>query len=174
MYCPTCGVQNNQADVKFCRGCGDDLRIVSKAMTKSLPLVIASGIGEVFGDEKKSEVRQDALILFFGICLLLLTVWSLFPASFNQGFATYASAFIAGYMILKGGRGVIKYKRSLSGFSRQGIESGEDNLSILEAKAAPATKLPAARATKELSPDKSLSAPPSVTEQTTRHLNSEK
>jgi hypothetical protein len=171
MYCPSCGVRNDEAGVKFCRGCGDDLRIVSKAMDKSLPLVIATGLGEVLGDERRSEVRQDALILFFGICLLLIT---LLPASLSQGFAAYASAFVAGYLIIKGGRGVLRYKRSLTGAGRQGVGTGQESLSILEPHATPAVKFPPARETSELSPRNYPSAPPSVTDQTTRRLGSNK
>jgi ribosomal protein L40E len=45
MYCPHCGAQNAQ-DTKFCRGCGEDLRLVSQAVTKSLPLMIARRVDE--------------------------------------------------------------------------------------------------------------------------------
>jgi hypothetical protein len=45
MYCPHCAAQNPK-ETKFCRGCGEDLRLVSQAVTKSLPLVIAHRVDD--------------------------------------------------------------------------------------------------------------------------------
>jgi hypothetical protein len=42
MYCPNCGTENSGEAVRFCRSCGVDLRTVSQALGKSLPVKIAS------------------------------------------------------------------------------------------------------------------------------------
>ncbi|HET6893071.1 MAG TPA: hypothetical protein VFH31_18340 [Pyrinomonadaceae bacterium] len=146
-------------------------------MSKNLPLVIASGLGEVFGDEKKSEVRRDAAILFFGICLLLLAVAGFITYISSRNFfaqvASFVAAFIAGYLIDMGGKGILRYKRSLTGIGRQEVDADEGDLTVLKLGAsAPAST--STQKVSEPSTKRSLrgSPPPSITESTTKRLDS--
>src|SRR3954463_9806370 len=98
MYCPHCGAQNAQ-ETKFCRGWGEALRLVSKAVTKSLPLIIAHRVDaaidrgrggwqsyQLFRKEHRKAYGQILMglsSLFIIICILMLGHGSV---SFAGGF----------------------------------------------------------------------------------------
>jgi len=82
MYCPHCGVDNSD-DTRYCRGCGEDLRLVAQAVTKSLPMVIAQRVDEaidrgrggwrsyqVFKAENRRTVAQ-ALMAFAALVVVV-------------------------------------------------------------------------------------------------------
>ncbi|MGI9105934.1 MAG: zinc-ribbon domain-containing protein [Pyrinomonadaceae bacterium] len=96
MYCPRCAVHNLD-DAKFCRACGADIRLVPQALMGSLPAEMESGKGE---GKRKTKKYKPATIdgglknIFKGIAFLLiflaglsvfrgafwLTVWFIIPA----------------------------------------------------------------------------------------------
>ena len=77
MYCPKCGTQNND-DVKFCRGCGENLKVISQAMSRRLPVILASKMDAYF-ERKNERFRRDSILsaiigslwLLFGIKILI-------------------------------------------------------------------------------------------------------
>ena len=104
MYCPHCGVQNAEA-TKFCRGCGADLRLISQAVTKSLPLVIAQKVDDAIDRGRggwrsyqmfRAENRRPYAQALMGLSSLFVVVWMLMlghgDVSFAGGFLLVMSA----------------------------------------------------------------------------------
>jgi len=60
MYCPKCGIQNND-ETKFCRGCGENLKVISQAMTRRLPVILASKV-DAYLERKNERLRRDSII----------------------------------------------------------------------------------------------------------------
>jgi hypothetical protein len=99
MYCPHCGAQNVQ-DTKFCRGCGEDLRLVSQAVTKSLPLMIAHRVDEALDRGRdgwqsyqlfRREHRKAYGQVLMALCSLFAVVWVLI---LGHGSVSFASGFL--------------------------------------------------------------------------------
>jgi hypothetical protein len=99
MYCPHCGVQNAR-ETKFCRGCGEDLRLISQAVTKSLPLIIARRVDEAIDRGRggwrsyqlfRAEHRKAFGQILLGLCSLFVIVWMLM---LGHGSVSFASGFL--------------------------------------------------------------------------------
>lgn len=158
MYCPHCGAQNAQ-DSKFCRGCGEDLRLVSQAVTKSLPLMIAHRVDEAIDRGRggwqsyqlfRREHRKAYGQVLMGLSSLFIVVWVLM---LGHGSASFAGGFLlvmALTMVLSGAYDI--WAKSRRG--RQARGTGE---------------LPSPLSTKKL-PAASEMPPVSVTDSTTREL----
>lgn len=84
MFCPACGIENNYQSSRFCRACGVDLRAVSKAMSKSLPVQIASTLDAYFENRFQRNLANGVLNLIAFVALLgvglgyLISGWTLF------------------------------------------------------------------------------------------------
>ena len=70
MYCPKCGIQDND-DTKFCRGCGQNLKVVSQAISRRLPVILASKV-DAYLERKNERLRRDSIIGAVAGCLWLL------------------------------------------------------------------------------------------------------
>jgi hypothetical protein len=99
MYCPHCGTQNTQ-ETKFCRGCGEDLRLVSQAVTKSLPLVIAHRVDDAIDRGRegwqnyqlfRKEHRRAYGQVLMGLSSLFVVIWILM---LGHGSASFAGGFL--------------------------------------------------------------------------------
>lgn len=99
MYCPHCGAQNAQ-ETKFCRGCGEDLRLVSQAITKSLPLMIAHRVDEALDRGRggwrsyqlfRKEHRKAFGQIMMGLSSLFVIIWILM---LGHGDVSFASGFL--------------------------------------------------------------------------------
>jgi zinc-ribbon domain len=99
MYCPHCGVQNLK-ETKFCRGCGEDLRLVSQAVTKSLPLVIAQRVDDAIDRGRggwrsyqmfRAENRRAYAQALMGLSSLFVVVWMLM---LGHGDVSFAGGFL--------------------------------------------------------------------------------
>ena len=77
MYCPACGVEDNQESARFCRACGADLRAVSRAMSKSLPVRIASTLDEYLENRFQRNFANGVLNLVAFVALLAVGAGSL-------------------------------------------------------------------------------------------------
>jgi hypothetical protein len=97
MFCPKCGVKNLE-DVKFCRGCGADIRLVPQALAGSLTELAA--LEPKVKDEKVSKPDESptldkglenvfSSVAFFLIIMLgfvyfkgffLVWIWFIIPA----------------------------------------------------------------------------------------------
>jgi hypothetical protein len=92
MYCPKCGT-HNPARKNYCRGCGEDLRLVAQAVKKSLPVKLAAKV-DVLMTSKSERFRRDCLLLLLlGLGSAVTLLWAalggdsiLFPALLT-GFA---------------------------------------------------------------------------------------
>src|SRR5437773_10267467 len=69
MYCPKCGTQNDE--VKFCRGCGENLKVISQAMSGRLPVILASKMDAYF-ESKNERFRRESILgaVIGALCLL--------------------------------------------------------------------------------------------------------
>ena len=157
MYCPHCGTQN-LSETKYCRSCGQDLRLVAQAITKSLPLLIAQRVDDAIDRGRggwrsyqlfRVENRRPFAQALMGLSALFIVMWMLMlghgSISFASGFLLVmtASIFLTSVRELLARK---KRKRSLDELSN-------------------------AVNTKELIEDKNIPSA-SVTESTTRALDS--
>jgi hypothetical protein len=161
MYCPHCGVQNAR-ETKFCRGCGEDLRLVSQAVTKSLPLMIAHRVDEAIdrgrGGWKSYQVfrrehRKSLGQVLMGLSALFVIVWILMLGHGNVSFASGFLLVMSVTMLLNG-------LQELWAKKRRGRQTGAPD------------ELPSSLSTKELPAAREVPAA-SVTESTTRRLRVE-
>src|SRR3954471_15877143 len=99
MYCPLCGVENLK-DTRFCRGCGEDLRLVSQAVTKSLPLIIAHRVDEAIDRGRggwqsyqlfRKEHRKAYGQILMGLSSLFIIIWILM---LGHGSVSFAGGFL--------------------------------------------------------------------------------
>ncbi|MDT5063245.1 MAG: hypothetical protein QOH63_3704 [Acidobacteriota bacterium] len=171
MYCPKCAAQNIE-DAQFCRGCGENISLVSQAMTGQLPEKRA--VGHDAEDHPYDEIarrfrrakdtpRLDKAIKsgFMGLAFLIIAIilgftgdrrheywyWLLIPAF------TMLGGGVAEYVRVKQGRGTEKRLPDIK--SSASMPPAPERMSALPP-----------RNTSELVPQ-----PPSVTESTTRHLD---
>ncbi|MEP7074643.1 MAG: zinc-ribbon domain-containing protein [Acidobacteriota bacterium] len=161
MFCPKCGTQNPETG-KFCRSCGTDLGNVSQALTGNLvrPAPIL--------DRKGRPISYESAIvkIFSGLAFVAVAIalsfsigkgwwfWMLFPAFGSLG------AGIAQYFQLK------RSEKGNTGFTSV-------MQPVLTPPPANQTSLPPSQ-TQYVSPESRYKtgdlAPPSVTDNTTRHL----
>ena|SRR6266850_1945283 len=59
MYCPKCGLQNSD-DLKFCRGCGENLKVISQAMTRRLPAFLVRKM-DAYIERKNQGLRRQSI-----------------------------------------------------------------------------------------------------------------
>ena len=161
MYCPHCGVQNAQ-DTRYCRGCGEDLRLVSQAVTKSLPLVIAQRVDEAIDRGRggwrsyqlfRAEHRKAFAQTMLSLSALFVVVWVLM---LGHGSVSFAGGFLL-VMTLALFVTSIHELWARRRRARQAPETSDTN------------ELPGSFTTKELLASHQTQAP-SVTESTTRDL----
>jgi len=162
MFCPKCGAQNLE-DTSFCRQCGEDLSLVSKAMAKQLPLVIADKIDGALKRNptiqlewlKNLKLRAKGELLT-GAFSLMAVIWFFILGKGNPEFAYGLFMTIACYLIVLG---LWDYRKA------HRLSSKVDEAQPLE--------VTGARTTKELMPPSvsEIVPPSSITESTTRHLN---
>ena len=83
MYCPACGIENSGEDRRFCRSCGTDLRVVSQALSQSLPVKIASSLDAYLENRFQRNLMNGVLNLIAFLALLavgtgyLISGWTL-------------------------------------------------------------------------------------------------
>lgn len=157
MYCPHCGTQN-LPETRYCRSCGQDLRLVSQAITKSLPLVIAQKVDDAIDRGRggwrsyqlfRAENRRPYAQALMGLSALFVVVWMLM---LGHGSVSFAGGFL---LVMTASLLLTSVRELLAGNARK---RGLDELSN-------------AVNTKELIEEKDLPSA-SVTESTTRALDS--
>ncbi len=73
MYCPSCGTQNlNVEDARFCRSCGADLRAVSRTMSRSLSVRLASAVDAYLENRYQQNLRNGVLNVIAFIFLVIV------------------------------------------------------------------------------------------------------
>ncbi len=154
MFCPKCG-ESNGDETKFCRACGENLKVVAQAMTGRLPVALAAKL-DAYIERKNERLRRDGVgSAVFGLCFVLLAGYELWKGSPFFG-TTGVMLLVAFFMLLASAWDIMAYNRSLSPRRRA------NPLSIAD----PAD-------TYELPPRRTTPAAihASVTETTTRHLD---
>ena len=151
MYCPTCGTQNSSdGDVRFCRSCGADLRAVSRAMNRSLPVRLAAALDSYFENRYQQNLRNGVVNLVAFLFLLIVGTGYLVSGWTGYGIFMLVLAVIA---IVTGVWDIWIYRRNLPKIANR-----------LEIDADPATH--------ELNATNAASQPPlSITEPTTKILD---
>jgi zinc-ribbon domain len=170
MFCPRCGAQNIE-DAKFCRGCGADIGLVPQAMTGELPTKRAVGYdaaGQPYDEtghrirKQKEPPRLDKAItnIFMGVGFLFVafSVMRFAPG----GRMWWYWMLIPAFTMLGGG--VAEYVRVKQSKGEEIKLPGMGSRPSIQAPPARVSALPP-RNTSE------LVQPPSVTENTTRHLD---
>ncbi len=162
MFCPKCGAQNGQ-ESRFCRGCGEDLSLVSQALSRNPSLLIAHKLDQTVRKSPtvqltwlKNQKRRAAGELLSGAFTLFSLIWFILLGKGNPEFAYGVIAAIACYLMALG----VWDFRSASKTSE--AASADDMRGALRGPSAP----------KELAtPDTSEMMPVTgVTESTTRNL----
>ena len=171
MYCPHCGAKNSESDARFCRGCGEDLRLVSQAVMKrrmSWPMYLASRIDDFMASRQQREPWDTGILfLCYGVLSIVAGVMNIYRREFDWFSAVLFMSSVLALWI--GVRNLWIYLRRRSGEYHPVDTSNSSDLTVLKLESpdrVTARKLtggiPTAEALQE--------APPSVTETTTRAL----
>jgi zinc-ribbon domain len=177
MYCPGCGTENGET-ASFCRACGADLRLTSRAVARSIGWreFLATKLDERLSSRYAQSARDAGPNIFIGILSVMLGVWYLLTGEGGFFFwllVTLGAIFGIGVGVYDG----IIYRRSTRGFPRDEDRLPGDLSIYKSAPPRPPRELTAARTTNEIAPPlpaphapREHAAPASVTESTTRHL----
>ena len=165
MYCPACAA-HNEASVKFCRSCGQDLTLISQALTKSGPARLL-GLISIELHEDKERWKQPRItrgLYWTVISIAFFVAWCLRVYGHSGDFGTVeVLGLVNAFLIL--GFGVREFARYF--ISERGDEkllpaSRQELGRILDLA-------PIEPANKKSPP--SVGPIPSVTEPTTRQLD---
>jgi hypothetical protein len=176
MYCPSCGAQNTE-DVRFCRKCGADLRVVSQAVTKRLSWwkYLATKIDDRLEAKRRKQDYSKGVVEIYHAAIILLI--STFLLIFNYD-RMVVFLILVGFSLLGFGiRDYWIYRRRLKHEYHPDpleVKTQLGDLSIYkpqlpasgEETNEPPKTVSAAPSTEHLS----KVSPPSVTEQTTQRL----
>jgi hypothetical protein len=162
MYCPNCAAPIDGA--KFCRSCGANVSLVPQALTGQLPPAAEPEDGRRRHRHRQKEpsIEKATTNFFTGIGFLLasLAVWFFFPG----GFVWWWGLLIPAFACI--GEGVGQYLRLRE--QRRQQQQLHSAISYYQAPVQPSP-----RAAELSAPTTSeLALPSSVTEHTTRHLES--
>lgn len=167
MYCPNCAAPIDGS--KFCRSCGANVSLIPQALTGQLPQAVEAEDGRRRHRRrharKEPSIEKAATSFFTGIGFLLaaLFVSFRFPGGFTWGWAFLFPAFALM------GEGVGQYLRLKEQQRQQAaLNQPANNQVNYQAPIRQPAHVPtlSAPTTSELAP------PSSVTEHTTRHLES--
>jgi len=169
MYCPNCAALNNDG-TKFCRSCGANLSLVPQALTGRLPDGRSTGKGKSHKGKKPPSLSEGIIEIFTGFGFLLVSLAVLFyaPAGRLWWFWLLIPAFS---MMGKGVAEIVSVKK------QEALTSGLPNPNLhVQYPQAPYSQEQYSHPPRaeELPPRNTgpIFPPPSVTENTTRHLDS--
>ena len=152
MFCPKCGIQSDD-EPRFCRSCGEDLRVISQAMSIRIPAFLANKM-DAYIERQNQRLRTQWIgYLVMGAIFIFVGFYEV------TGGASWASEWFnlafGSFMLFLGLWDSIVYKRSLS-----------TEVRII--------KMGGASSTNELPPldaTQMVETPASITESTTDHLD---
>jgi hypothetical protein len=173
MYCPNCG-SNNQPDINFCTRCGTNLSLVSNALG-----------GKVNDLPQKSEQIPELLKRYYSgrhkmllgagslAAVVALTALLFMSGLFWFFFWFFLGLFGYGTQIFN--KGWNEWSEASSNLKALGYDIHAGDATRLAQKDSSPLAAPAARKAEFLPVDSSAAeAPLSVTENTTRHLDTKK
>lgn len=147
MYCPKCGT-SNIAEAKFCRICGANVSLINQAMTGQVPAEVQRPASY----KEKARLAQGFVRIALGVIFFLVL---LIPAAFGHRDWPWWMLFPAFFLLRRGamqvGRVVSEHHHSVP----------------VKAEIQPphrVNELPSSEAF-------NVAPPPSITENTTRHLD---
>jgi hypothetical protein len=167
MYCPHCATDNLD-NASFCRGCGANISLVSQALTGNPPAANADELEDDLSDrqrrrrkkrcDKPPSVERAIKNIFMGLAFVLVA----FSVRHSLGGMTWWYwMFIPAFAMIGGG---------LAEIARLKLEKKPE----LPAAATRSAAMPAAPQSPSALPARNTSElipqPPSITEGTTRHL----
>lgn len=152
MYCPKCSTQNIDS-AKYCRKCGANLSLVPQALTGNLPNAKAENLDRRGRPRREPSIGRGVTRVFMGVAFLLVAAGILFSGRGTGGSGLWM--LIPAFLFL--GRGIGELVTVLNA----------------ERSARQIAQPPYAQNTSPLPPRPVFDplAPPSVTEETTRHLD---
>jgi hypothetical protein len=152
MYCPKCSTQNMDS-ARFCRTCGANLSLVPQALTGKLPEAQAGNLDRRGRRRREPSIGRGVTRTFMGIAFLLVAAGITFSGRGTGGSGLWL--LIPAFLFL--GRGIGELVTLLNA----------------ERSARRIAPPPHVQNTSALPPGQSFDplAPPSVTEETTRHLD---
>lgn len=161
MFCPKCAAQNLDG-ASFCRVCGANISLVPQALTGQLP---QSGVEEGSRSQRRSGRREATLDnafrnAFMGVGFLLVAM----ALAFSIGRGWWFWMLIPAFSMM--GTGIAQYIRFREQQNRSLL--GHQPSAPPQVQAALNTTAFPTRSTGDL-----MAPPPSVTENTTRHLGVE-
>lgn len=179
MFCPNCAADNSNLEVKFCRVCGKDLRLISQAMVKRIgwSSILAGKLDNFFMGKRlrssREEARNGVSNIGLGISLVVASILNILLHHRDYFFSGFLF-LIALHSLAIGVGNVWVRKRRLMSDAYQEAERLPDDLSIYKPTFVPPAskeRLQSANATSAIGgkvvPEL---APPSVTEHTTISL----
>jgi hypothetical protein len=108
MFCPKCGAQNGEG-LSFCRGCGEDLSLVSQALGRNPSLLIAHKLDRAVRKNPtvqltwlKNQRRRAAGELLGGAFMLFALIWFVLLGKGNPEFAYGVIAAFSCYLMALG------------------------------------------------------------------------
>lgn len=152
MFCPKCGAKNN-SDTRYCRACGENLFVISQALNRRLPVILASKL-DAYIERKNERIRRDSISsAIFSTMFLIIAIKDLASGSTTIGGAAWLIAFaMLGYVWSIWD--YLAYKRSLS----------NDRANFSEPSAATSNE-------QRQSDYEKIEAPASISENTTRIID---
>jgi hypothetical protein len=150
MFCPTCGTQNlDEAEIRFCRSCGADLRAVSRAINRSLRVRMAASLDAYFENRFQQNLRNGVVNLLAFVFLLIVGTGHLISGWTKFGLFMLVLSIIS---IVSGVWDIWIYRRNLPPTARRAELAGTSPNLIRQH-------------------EQFSSSAGSITEQTTKHLD---
>ena len=177
MFCPKCGTKNPE-DGKFCRSCGSDLAVVNAAMSGNLPATLGD-LGVSVGCDPKEELRRKDPAEVYGDgvkgVITGLGFLGVSMALFFTGVAGgnawwWALLFPAFFGFAKGVSDILKSEKMKASRQMNSFAPPTGNMIGSTSKG---SSLPPAQTNFVAPESRYLTGdlvPPSVTDNTTRHL----
>lgn len=158
MFCPKCG-RRNEGDYKFCRGCGENLKAIAKAIERRWSKLFYRALDDYIRRQNRKFPDSARSFRTFGMLYLLSIVASLMSGLFGDSKDWWVWGSLMLLILLACFWDYVSFQRLSASGSR-------DNRSSSQHASPPdsAAELPSAPTTNE------LSTPYSVTESTTRRL----
>src|SRR5437016_10494481 len=112
MYCPKCGIQDSD-DVKFCRGCRENLKVISQAMKRRLPAFLVRKMGAYIESKNRGLRRQSIGNAVVGSMSIFLGLYDVIGSGASWASEWFFVAYGC-FMLFLGLWDHLVFKRSLS------------------------------------------------------------
>ena len=160
MFCPKCG-QHNEGDYKFCRGCGENLKAIAKAMERRWLKLFYRALDGYIRRQNRKLPGSARSFRIFGWLALMSIVMSLMSGLFGDSKDWWVWASLMLLALLASFWDYVSFQR-LSATGSRDDRSSTQPASLSDSN----VELPSAPTTNELE----LAPPFSVAESTTRRL----